>query len=353
MSSSCHQHRPAPPGHRLDQPLQVVSVHSSHPESLHSLNDLGGRVGVHVLQLRLHPAPDILDWVQVGAVPWPVDHVPALPLQELGDPVGTVQRGSILEECVGAMKPHERSQVLLEAVQVDVAIHHDVLGEEEESSPPSPREARPDHHLLAVFDCGLAELRVEPVGADLPPDPLGRLLPDGLEVTFVTEHDVLPLLLCPPDVLPGEVESLELHGLRQQRLQCHRPRPHFHLLCQHVLDRPAGHVPQLWDLVLELPGCQGRSHGELSLQLPLHVLGDLHRGDSRRDSWRQRACTPEKVLQSAWLHPSQPDDLLDRAACLPVGDGHCLGLCWSVLAHEVEEEVAAASRNCEEVVTKL
>jgi hypothetical protein len=82
------------------------------------------------------------------------------------------------------------------------------------------------HDLGWVLDCFSRELWQETVHANSPPagQPSGRFQD---EMTFITEHDLFPLIHPPVPVLEGKGRPLVLHCLGQER-EGSFSRPWFH-----------------------------------------------------------------------------------------------------------------------------
>jgi hypothetical protein len=110
-------------------------------------------------QLVLHPTPNVFYWIPIQAVARPLDEGDVrLLLEPLHDNLGLVARGSFLEKVCCLVETHEQLQLVIQKLQVTLAVHHLTLTEKL-NTPTAFLAETPQHHdLLRVFHGHLGEL---------------------------------------------------------------------------------------------------------------------------------------------------------------------------------------------------
>ena len=108
------------------------------------------------------------------------------------------------------------------------------------------------------------------------PDTPAANTPDCLEGRFVTVHDSAPLLLAPVEVLPGKVESFQLHCFSQKRLLGGPPGWEQKGLAQMVPDPAKADISKQRRGPLDLPGRVKGVHPDDLLHLLQDSQGELN-----------------------------------------------------------------------------
>ncbi len=162
----------------------------------------------------------------------------------------------------------EQLQLLIQDLAVSLPIHHFPRLEELQPAPPPPAEAAPDHDLGRVLHTLPGELGVEPVRPLASPAAPALLACPQLKMALVTKHHLFPILHSPVLVPSGKLEPVVLHPLGDERLVRHLAAGQLQLILAEHLDAADTDILQMWDVLLELPGCDAGVPHQPLLHLP-------------------------------------------------------------------------------------
>ena len=107
-----------PARHAGSKPLKIAGIHLTKTDWLDFVDLVSPAGGELVGQLHLHDIPAVLNWIEMKGVARPVHGADVVVLEPVPDEVSSVTGGSILEEPVTAMMPHEPEEVLVQDIPV-------------------------------------------------------------------------------------------------------------------------------------------------------------------------------------------------------------------------------------------
>ena len=209
-----------------------VLHHSDIPQSGDQHWDAG--VVVLLSELFYHPVLTVLNGVEVGWVPGPLNEADMRPLHEpLGDNLGLVARGWVLQEVVTAVLLQLVLQLVLQQLQVLHPCHFPFAHEINPPGLPSStswRTPTPSPWAGTSLSCWWRR------GRSGPPAVQTLALKPEFKVTLICIHHTLPV-----PVLLSKGQPLRLTPLVEKRLLGHPPGGELEGLAAVMLDGVDGH----------------------------------------------------------------------------------------------------------------
>ena len=152
----------------LDLEIAVLLGDFSDPNVLDCLPQVLSASRLLVCHLNLHNSPQVLDWIEIWAVPMPFQHRDLVFLQELSGYLCSVTRSAILHEYHVAVDVHVQFQLLFEQFHVLGVRQNEIqtrsftyLGpfsgvrqNEIQTRSATAHHGTPNHLARRVFHCG-------------------------------------------------------------------------------------------------------------------------------------------------------------------------------------------------------
>ena len=120
-----------PFGHAVAHFLQILLRDVKNLHSLDLVNEDDGRSDLLLFEHVFHKIPKVFYWIEVKRVAWPFHNLNVGLLQVQLHLLGGVAGGPVLEEVRSLVPPHERLQMMLQAVKIAVRIYSNILRKEE------------------------------------------------------------------------------------------------------------------------------------------------------------------------------------------------------------------------------